>query len=155
VQFLKLRSPAFPRPAFGGLLMAVLLLMTVSELALGIATYWRLRSELESDLAQGLANVARLLALGTVPLITQFREGDERIPAYQLVVSRFVATARAAGVERVYIVDDRQAGPHENAVVLAVESGPKRSAGVRRPWRARGAGAEARGSAGAGATGWA
>jgi two-component system, NtrC family, sensor histidine kinase AtoS len=82
--------------------------MTVSEMALGIATYSRLRSELEADLAQRLVNVARVLALGTdVPLVTQFREGDEQIPAYQLVASRFVALARAAGVERVYVVGDR------------------------------------------------
>jgi signal transduction histidine kinase/HAMP domain-containing protein len=105
---LKLLRPAFPRPAFGGLLLAVLLLMTVSEMALGIATYSRLRRELEADLAQRLVNVAKLLAVGTdVSLVTQFREGDEQIPAYQLVASRFVVLARAAGVERVYVVDDR------------------------------------------------
>lgn len=102
------RRSAFPRPAFGGLLLAVLLLMTVSEIALGVATYWRLRKELEADLAQRLVNVARLLALGTdVRLVTQFREGDEQLPAYQLVASRFVALGKAAGVERVYVVDDR------------------------------------------------
>jgi len=90
------------------LLLAVLLLMTVSEMALGIATYGRLRNELEVDLAQRLVNVARLLALGTdVPLVTQFREGDEQLPAYRLVASRFVVLARAAGVERVYVVGDR------------------------------------------------
>src|SRR5260221_13446489 len=106
--FLKLRSPAFPRPAFGGLLLAVLLLMTVSEVALGIATYSRLRRELEADLAQRLVNVAKLLALGTdVSLVTQFREGDEQIPAYQLVASRFVTLARAAGGDRAYVVGDR------------------------------------------------
>ncbi len=82
--------------------------MTVSEMALGIATYGRLRNELEVDLAQRLVNVARLLALGTdVPLVTQFREGDEQLPAYRLVASRFVVLARAAGVERVYVVGDR------------------------------------------------
>lgn len=90
------------------MLLAVLLLMTVSEMALGIATYGRLRNELEVDLAQRLVNVARLLALGTdVPLVTQFREGDEQLPAYRLVASRFVVLARAAGVERVYVVGDR------------------------------------------------
>ena len=82
--------------------------MTVSEMALGIATYSRLRRELEADLAQRLVNVAKLLAVGTdVSLVTQLREGDEQIPAYQLVASRFVVLARAAGVERVYVVSDR------------------------------------------------
>jgi hypothetical protein len=94
--------------SFGGLLLAVLLLMTVSEMALGIATYRRLRDDLEIDLAQRLVNVSSLLALGTdVPLVTQFREGDEQLPAYQLVASRLVTLARAAGVERAYVVGDR------------------------------------------------
>ena len=102
------RRLAFPRPAFGGLLLAVLLLMTISELALGVVTYWRLRQELEADLAERLVNVARLLAVGTdARLVTQFREGDEQLPAYKLVAARLVTFGRAAGVERVYVVDDR------------------------------------------------
>src|SRR5262249_25141733 len=101
------RRLAFPRPAFGGLLLAVLLLMTRSELALGVVTYWRLRQELEADLAQRLVNVARLLAVSTdARLVTQFREGDEQLPAYKLVAGRFVTFGRAAGVERVYVVDE-------------------------------------------------
>lgn len=105
---MRLQGLAFRRPAFGGLLLAVLLLMTLSEMALGIATYRRLRNDLEIDLAQRLVNVSSLLALGTdVPLVTQFREGDEQLPAYQLVVSRFVTQARAAGVERAYVVGNR------------------------------------------------
>lgn len=89
-------------------MLTVLLLMTISEIVLGIATYRRLRNELQVDLARRLVNVARLLALGTdVPLVTQFREGDEQLPAYSLVAARFVALARAAGVERVYVVGNR------------------------------------------------
>jgi len=93
------------RSAFSGLLLAVLALMTASELLLGVWTYGRLRRELEADLAQRLVHVSELIALGTdVPLVTQFREGDERLPAYRLVGSRLLALARAAGVERAYIV---------------------------------------------------
>lgn len=105
---MKVPGLAFRRPAFGGLLLAVLLLMTVSEMALGIATYRRLRNDLEVDLAQRLVNVSSLLAVGTdASLVTQFREGDEELPAYKLVVSRLVTMARAAGVERAYVVGDR------------------------------------------------
>jgi PAS domain S-box-containing protein len=39
--------------------------------------------------------------------VTQFREGDEQLPAYQLVAARFVALSRAAGVERAYVVGER------------------------------------------------
>src|SRR5262245_63634615 len=119
------RRLAFPRPAFGGLLLAVLLLMTISELALGVVTYWRLRQELEADLAQRLVNVARLLAVSTdVRLVTQFREGDEQLPAYKLVATRFAAFGRAAGVERVYVVDDR--------LQTLVDSRPEPSVGRER-----------------------
>ncbi len=96
------------RTAFGGLLLAVLGLMTASELVLGVATYGRLRRELEADLAERLVHVSRMIALGTdTPLVTQFREGDEQLPAYQLVAARFTALARAAGVERAYVVGER------------------------------------------------
>ena len=98
----------FRRTAFGGLLVAVLALMTASELVLGVETYRRLRRQLEGDLAQRLVHVARLIALFTdVPLVMQFREGDEQLPAYRLVASRFVALSRAAGVERAYVVGAR------------------------------------------------
>jgi two-component system, NtrC family, sensor histidine kinase AtoS len=96
------------RTAFGGLLLAVLGLMTASELVLGVATYQRLRHELEADLAERLVHVARMIALGTdTPLVTQFREGDEQLPAYRLVANRFMGLARAAGVERAYVVGER------------------------------------------------
>jgi PAS domain S-box-containing protein len=102
------RRRLFRRSAFGGLLLAVLALMTASELVLGVETYRRLRRQLEGDLAQRLVHVARLLALVTdVPLVTQFREGDEQLPAYQLVAARLVALSRAAGVERAYVVGER------------------------------------------------
>lgn len=98
----------FRRTAFGGLLVAVLALMTTSELVLGVETYRRLRRQLEGDLAQRLVHVARLIALVTdLPLVTQFREGDEQLPAYHLVAARFVALSRAAGVERAYVVGER------------------------------------------------
>src|SRR5262249_13543189 len=40
-----------------------------------------------------------------VPLVTQFREGDDNLPAYRLVASHLVVLAGAAGVERAYVVD--------------------------------------------------
>jgi two-component system, NtrC family, sensor histidine kinase AtoS len=96
------------RTAFGGLLLAVLGLMTASELVLGVATYGRLRHELEADLAERLVHVSRMIALGTdASLVTQFREGDEQLPAYRLVAARFTALAQAAGVERAYVVGGR------------------------------------------------
>src|SRR5262249_39674530 len=103
----KFRGLSFRRPAFGGLLLAVLLLLTVSEIALDVATYRRLRNDLEGDLAQRLVHVSSLLALGTdVGLVTQFLEGDESLPAHQLAASRSVTLARAAGVERAYVVGE-------------------------------------------------
>jgi two-component system sensor histidine kinase AtoS len=112
----------FRRPAFAPLLLMVLLLMTLSELALGIATYRRLRGELEADLAKRLIHVAQLLAIGTdVRLVSQFQEGDEGLLAYKLVASRFVAFAHAAGVERAYVVDDR--------LQTLVDSSPNASVG--------------------------
>src|SRR5262249_43086402 len=97
---------AFRRPAFGGLLLGVLILMTLSEATLGATTYVRLRRVMEAELAQRLVHAAQLIAIGTdVPLVTQFREGDHNLPAYRLVASHLVVLAGAAGVERAYVVD--------------------------------------------------
>jgi signal transduction histidine kinase len=110
------------RTAFGGLLLAVLGLMAASELVLGVETYRRLRRELEADLAQRLVHVAQMIALSTdAPLVTQFREGDEQLPAYQLVANRFLVLARAAGVERAYVVGER--------LQTLVDSAPRASVG--------------------------
>lgn len=94
------------RPAFGSLFVAILTLVTVSELLLGLVVYGRLRSDLETDLGRRLVHVSQLLATGIDPaLVLQFRAGDERLPAYDLTRARLRRQAQAAAVETAYVVD--------------------------------------------------
>jgi len=94
------------RPAFGQLFLALLALLTVSELALGLAVYGRLRSDLEADLGQRLVHVSQLLATSSdASLVLQFREGDEELPAYELTRARFSRQVEAAGIESAYVVN--------------------------------------------------
>src|SRR5262245_46388869 len=92
--------------AFGPLLLAILGLTTLSEIAVGALVYGRLRQQLEGDLARRLVHVSTLLALDVDPaLVVQFHEGDESLAAYQRVRDRLALRARAAGLERAYVVD--------------------------------------------------
>jgi two-component system, NtrC family, sensor histidine kinase PilS len=94
------------RGSFAPLLVALLLLMTLSELIVGVAIYGRLRTQLEQDLARRLVHVSRLIARGLdADTLVQFREGDETLVAYQLVRRKLEEQAEAAGVDRVYVVD--------------------------------------------------
>jgi nitrogen-specific signal transduction histidine kinase len=94
------------RPAFGQLFLALLALLTVSELVLGLAIYGRLRSDLEADLGRRLVHVSQLLATGVDPaLVLQFRRGDEDLPAYALTRARLARQVEAAGIENAYVVD--------------------------------------------------
>jgi signal transduction histidine kinase len=94
------------RGSFAPLLVAMLLLMTLSELIVGVAIYERLRAQLEQDLARRLVHVSRLIARGLdADTLAQFREGDEELVAYQLVRRKLEEQAEAAGVDRVYVVD--------------------------------------------------
>lgn len=94
------------RPAFGPLLLAILGLLTATELGLGTFAYGQLRAALEADLARRLVHVSQLLALGLdAPLIAQLREGDEALPAYGMLRARLATQTGAAGVERAYVFD--------------------------------------------------
>ena len=91
---------------FGRLLVAILISMAVSEVAVDVAVYYRLRSTLEADLGQRLVRTADALALGLDPrLISQFRAGDEALVAYQLLRARLAQQVRANGLGRAYVVD--------------------------------------------------
>ncbi|MBI3932104.1 MAG: PAS domain-containing protein [Acidobacteria bacterium] len=106
------------RPAFGALLLAILGLLTATELALGTLVYRRLREALEADLGRRLVHVSQLLATGVdAPLVDQFRDGDEALAAYGIVRERLAAQARAAGVERAYVFD--------RALATRLDTGPK------------------------------
>jgi PAS domain S-box-containing protein len=88
------------------LLFVVLALTALSQAAVGLLLYRRLQAQLEADLARRLVHVATLLALSIdAPLVAQFREGDESLPAYDVVRRRLAAQAAAAGVTRAYAVD--------------------------------------------------
>jgi PAS domain S-box-containing protein len=91
---------------FSRLLMAMIVFLTLSDLALGLAVYRRLRSDLEKDLGMRLVHVSRLLAADIDPsLVLQFQEGDEDLSAYDLTRKRLARQASAAGVENAYVVD--------------------------------------------------
>ncbi|MBN2370978.1 MAG: PAS domain-containing protein [Vicinamibacteria bacterium] len=91
---------------FSRLFLAMIALLTLSELILGMAVYRRLRSDLERDLGNRLVHVSQLLATGIdSALVLQFQEGDEDLPAYELTRSRLARQAKAAGVEDAYVVD--------------------------------------------------
>jgi len=95
--------------AFGRLVLVFLALMLVWEAALGVTTYVRLRSDLETDLARRLVASAQLLSLGIDgALVSQFGRGDEALPVYRLAADRLAAQASAAGVERAYVIDQTQ-----------------------------------------------
>src|SRR5689334_14780677 len=94
------------RQPFALLLLGVLAVMAASELAVGTLVYRRLARQLEADLAQRLVRVAQLVALGVdAALVGQLHEGDERLPAYELLRARLATQGRAAGVLRVYVFD--------------------------------------------------
>lgn len=101
-----LRLPSLRRPTLGLLLLVVLSLVGVSQLTVGFLLYQRIESQLEADLAKRLVHVATLLTLSVdAPLVAQFREGDEDLPAYALVRERLRRQAEAAGVSRAYVFD--------------------------------------------------
>lgn len=88
------------------LLFVVLSLTALSQAAVGLVLYRRLQAQLEADLARRLEHVASLLALSVdAPLVAQFREGDESLPAYDVVRRRLAAQAAAAGATRAYAID--------------------------------------------------
>jgi signal transduction histidine kinase len=94
------------RPPFASLLLTVLAVVAAAEMAVGALVYRHLALQLETDLAQRLVNVAQLVTTGVdASLGRQFREGDERLPAYDLVRARLASQGRAAGVLRVYVFD--------------------------------------------------
>ncbi|MET0555415.1 MAG: PAS domain-containing protein, partial [Vicinamibacteria bacterium] len=99
--------PGLPRRAtLRHLLFVVLALTAASQAAVGLLLYRRVQSQLEADLARRLEHVATLLALSIdAPLVAQFREGDESLPAYEVVRKRLAAQAAAAGVTRAYAID--------------------------------------------------
>lgn len=91
---------------FGRLLVAILISMAVSEVAVDVVVYYRLRATLEADLGRRLVRSADALSLGLdARLISQFRQGDESLGAYQLLRTRLAEQVRANGVERAYVVD--------------------------------------------------
>jgi two-component system nitrogen regulation sensor histidine kinase GlnL len=88
------------------LLFVVLALTALSQAAVGLLLYRRLQTQLEADLGRRLVHVATLLALSIdAPLVAQFREGDDSLPAYDVVRRRLAAQAAAAGVTRAYAID--------------------------------------------------
>jgi PAS domain S-box-containing protein len=88
------------------LLFVVLALAALSQAAVGLLLYRRVQAQLEADLARRLEHVATLLALSIdAPLVAQLREGDESLPAYDVLRKRLAAQAAAAGVTRAYAID--------------------------------------------------
>lgn len=80
--------------------------MAVSEVAVDVAVYYRLRGTLETDLGRRLVRTADALSLGLdARLISQFRAGDEALGAYQIVRARLAQQVRANGLGRAYVVD--------------------------------------------------
>lgn len=87
-------------------LAAVLGVAALAQLAAVAALSARLGEQLERDLGSRLQRVAALIALGIdASLVTQFRAGDERLQAYELVRARLAAQAAAAGVARAWVTD--------------------------------------------------
>lgn len=80
--------------------------MAISEVAVDVAVYYRLRGTLEADLGQRLVRTADALSLGMdARLLSQFRAGDETLGAYRLLRSRLAQQVRANGLGRAYVVD--------------------------------------------------
>lgn len=86
--------------------LGLLGLLGLAELGVGLLIYGGLRADLERDLAQRLTQLSRLLAGGVdARLAAQFGPSDERLPAYAYLRERLLEQARAAGLERAYVVD--------------------------------------------------
>jgi len=84
----------------------VLAVTAAGQLLAGSLLYTRLRAELEADLGRRLIGASRLMGLAVdAGLVAQFGEGYEQIPAYRILRERLAAQARAAGLERAYVVD--------------------------------------------------
>ena len=91
---------------FGRLLVAILILMAASEVAVDVVMYYRLRGTLEADLGRRLVRTADALVVGMdARLLSQFRVGDEALGAYTVVRSRLQEQVRANGLDRGYVVD--------------------------------------------------
>jgi signal transduction histidine kinase len=91
---------------FARLLVAILISMAVSEVAVDVTVYYRLRGTLETDLGQRLVRTADTLSLGLDPrLISQFRAGDEVLAAYRIIQARLAQQVRANRLGRAYVVD--------------------------------------------------
>ncbi|MEP6593604.1 MAG: ATP-binding protein, partial [Acidobacteriota bacterium] len=100
------RGTALRDRFFGRLLVAILVSMAVSEVAVDVVVYYRLRATLEADLGQRLVRTANALVLSIDPrLVSQFRTGDDALDAYQLVRARLERQVRANGLGRAYVVD--------------------------------------------------
>ena len=96
----------FRRATLRHLLFVVLALVAASQAVVGFLLHRRLQAQLEADLARRLVHVATLLTFSVDgALVSQFREGDETLPAYDLVRRRLAAQAAAAGVARAYVLD--------------------------------------------------
>jgi signal transduction histidine kinase len=90
----------------GRLLVAILISMAASEVAVDVAIYYRLRATLEADLGQRLVRTANALSLGLdARLVSQFRAGDEDLNAYGVVRARLEQQVRVNGMGRAYVVD--------------------------------------------------
>ena len=100
------RVTAFRDRFFGRLLVAILVSMALSEVAVDVVVYFRLRRTLEADLGQRLVRSANALSLSLdASLVSQFRAGDESLSAYQLVRARLEQQVEATGLGRAYVVD--------------------------------------------------
>lgn len=86
--------------------LGLLGLLGLAELLVGLLIYGGLRADLERDLAGRLTQLSGLLASGVDGrLVSQFGAGDEHLPAYAWLRNRLAEQARAAGLERAYVVD--------------------------------------------------
>lgn len=86
--------------------LGLLGLLGLAELLVGLLIYGGLRADLERDLAGRLTQLSGLLASGVdARLVSQFGAGDEQLPAYAWLRERLAEQARAAGLERAYVVD--------------------------------------------------
>ena len=91
---------------FARLLVAILISMTASEVAVDVVIYYRLRGTLEADLGERLVRTANAISLGLdARLVSQFRTGDEDLSAYKLVRARLSQQVEANGLGRAYVVD--------------------------------------------------
>lgn len=86
--------------------LGLLGLLGLAELLVGLLIYGGLRADLERDLAGRLTQLSGLLANGVDGrLVSQLGAGDEQLPAYAWLRERLAEQARAAGLERAYVVD--------------------------------------------------